>query len=146
MPVARYRTCKIAWHRWEQPVVAACGVVPVAAIVPVFLAGTYRHCRRTTTVVPLYHTWKYTRARRIVFSLHDSDLPSGPTTYDYCCNSSVNSGPAVCPVEAPPLPVESWRGSSAALALVSHDLATKTPPAGYQPCRRPRDDGHGRSV
>ena len=41
-PVARYSACETAWHRWEQPVVAACGVVPVADIGPVFPAGTYR--------------------------------------------------------------------------------------------------------
>ena len=35
MPVARYSACKIAWGRWEQPVVAVCAVVPVGAIVPV---------------------------------------------------------------------------------------------------------------
>ena len=29
-------TCEIAWHRWVQEVVVACGVVPVAAIVQVF--------------------------------------------------------------------------------------------------------------
>ena len=35
MPVARYSAFEIASHRWEQPVVAVCGVVPVTAIVPV---------------------------------------------------------------------------------------------------------------
>ena len=34
----------------EQPVVAVCGVVPVAAIVPALPAGTCRHYRQTTTV------------------------------------------------------------------------------------------------
>ena len=36
MPVARDSACEIVWHTWEQPVVAASGVVPVAAIVPIF--------------------------------------------------------------------------------------------------------------
>ena len=36
VPVARYSACEIAWRRLEQPVVAACGVVPVAAIMTVF--------------------------------------------------------------------------------------------------------------
>ena len=36
--VARCSACEIAWHRWEQPAAAVCGVVPVAAIVLVFPA------------------------------------------------------------------------------------------------------------
>ena len=36
VPVGRYGACEIAWHRWEPPGLAVCGVVPVAAIVPVF--------------------------------------------------------------------------------------------------------------
>ena len=36
VPVARYSACEIAWHIWEQPAVAVCGVVPVYAIVPIF--------------------------------------------------------------------------------------------------------------
>ena len=36
VPIARYSACLIAWHRWEQQVVSACGVVPVAALVPMF--------------------------------------------------------------------------------------------------------------
>ena len=36
MPVAFYSACEIAWHRWKKLVVAVCGLVPVAAIVPVF--------------------------------------------------------------------------------------------------------------
>ena len=55
MPVARYSACVIAWHIWEQPVVAVCGVVPVAAIVLVFPAGTDRYYRGTTTVLMAYH-------------------------------------------------------------------------------------------
>ena len=44
VPVARCMACEIAPHTWEQPVVAAvCGAMPVPVIVPVFLAGTYRH-------------------------------------------------------------------------------------------------------
>ena len=42
VPVARYSACEIGWHRWEQPVVAVCGVVPVAALVWVFPADTHR--------------------------------------------------------------------------------------------------------
>ena len=34
VPVAPYGACETAWHRREQPVVVACGVVPGAAIVP----------------------------------------------------------------------------------------------------------------
>ena len=41
--VARSSTCEITWRRCEQPVVAVCGVVRVAATVLVFPAGTYRH-------------------------------------------------------------------------------------------------------
>ena len=43
VPVARCSACEIAWHRWEQHVVAVCGVLPVAAIAPVFPAGACRH-------------------------------------------------------------------------------------------------------
>ena len=43
VPVARYNAGAIAWHRWEQPAVAVCGIVRVAAVVPIFPAGTYRH-------------------------------------------------------------------------------------------------------
>ena len=51
VPVARYSACEIGWHIWEQPVVAVCGVVPDAAMVPVFpsivhIPALYRdHCR-----------------------------------------------------------------------------------------------------
>ena len=39
VPVARYTSaCKIAWRIWEQRLVAVCGVIPIAAIVPVFLS------------------------------------------------------------------------------------------------------------
>ena len=52
MPVARYSACEVAWHRWEKPVlvVAVCGVVPVAAILPVFPARTNRHYKTTASV------------------------------------------------------------------------------------------------
>ena len=40
---------EIGWHRWEQPVLAVCGVVPVATLVPVLTAGIHRHYRGTTT-------------------------------------------------------------------------------------------------
>ena len=36
MPVARYSACEITLNIWEQPVLEECGVVPVAAIVPIF--------------------------------------------------------------------------------------------------------------
>ena len=42
MQVARYSACSIAWHRREQPAVAVCGIVPIAAVVLAFQAGTYR--------------------------------------------------------------------------------------------------------
>ena len=38
VPAARYSACESAWHRWEQPVVTVWGLVPDAAMVPVFLA------------------------------------------------------------------------------------------------------------
>ena len=41
VPVARDSACEVALLRWENPVVAVCGVVLVAAIVPLFQAGTY---------------------------------------------------------------------------------------------------------
>lgn len=41
------------WHSYEQLVVAVCGVLPVAGIVPVFSAGTYRHYTGATTTVLL---------------------------------------------------------------------------------------------
>ena len=65
MPVTPYSADELAWHRWEQQVVAVCGLVPVAAIYCqyfrlahtgiiegplIFLAGAYRHYRGTTTV------------------------------------------------------------------------------------------------
>ena len=31
-PVARYRACKHSWRIWEEPLVAACGLRPVAAL------------------------------------------------------------------------------------------------------------------
>ena len=43
VPVARYSACEIAWHRWEQPVVAAFGVTSTSAEVLIFPVGTYRH-------------------------------------------------------------------------------------------------------
>ena len=46
VPFARYSACEIVGHIWEQPVVAVCRVVPVAAIVPVIPAGTYRAIER----------------------------------------------------------------------------------------------------
>ena len=51
MRVARYSACEVARYRWEPPVAAVCGVVSVAAIMPVFPAinSTYRHYRGTTT-------------------------------------------------------------------------------------------------
>ena len=49
MPVACYSACEIVWHRWEQSVVSVCGVVPIAAIMTVFPAGTYRHHRGIAT-------------------------------------------------------------------------------------------------
>ena len=52
VPIARYSARQIVRHRWEQPVVAACGTVPVAATVPIFPAGTYWHYRGT--IVSLY--------------------------------------------------------------------------------------------
>ena len=59
VPVARYTACEIVWHGWEQQVTAACGVVPVAAIVPVFpaivhiLALLMDHCCIPATTVGL---------------------------------------------------------------------------------------------
>ena len=41
MPVARCSAYEIAWHRWEQPAVSVCGVVPVAAMVPAFSSIIY---------------------------------------------------------------------------------------------------------
>ena len=35
MPYTRYSACKIAWHRWEQLVVAVRTIVPIASIVQV---------------------------------------------------------------------------------------------------------------
>ena len=46
VPVARCNACEMAWHTWEQPVVAVCGVVLVAAIVLLLPAGTYRRYLR----------------------------------------------------------------------------------------------------
>ena len=37
VPVSRYSACEIAWHVWEKLVLVVCGVVPITAIVPVFL-------------------------------------------------------------------------------------------------------------
>ena len=51
VPVARYSACETAWRRWEQPVLAACRVVHVAAIVPIFPAGTFRRYAGTTVVL-----------------------------------------------------------------------------------------------
>ena len=51
MPIAHYSACGIAWRIWEQPVVALCGVVPVAAALPIFPTGTYRHYRGTYIIV-----------------------------------------------------------------------------------------------
>ena len=51
VPVAPYSTCETARHRWEQPVLAACRVVHVAAIVPIFPAGTFRRYAGTTVVL-----------------------------------------------------------------------------------------------
>ena len=48
VPVARYSACELARHRWEQPVVAVCGVVQAPATVPVFPADTYQRCRGDT--------------------------------------------------------------------------------------------------
>ena len=41
VPFARYSASDIVWHRWKQPLTAVCGVVPVAAIVPVFPSIVY---------------------------------------------------------------------------------------------------------
>ena len=51
----------MAWHRREQRVVALCGVVPVAAVVPVFPADTYWHHRGTGTIegLLLYRDKRY---------------------------------------------------------------------------------------
>ena len=51
VPVKPLGTAEIVWDRWEQPVVAVGGVVPVAAIMLVFPAGTCRHCTGFATVV-----------------------------------------------------------------------------------------------
>ena len=57
MPVPRYSACEVVRHKREQSVVAAYGVVPVAAIVQVFTAGTYRQYRGTTTTVVFFATY-----------------------------------------------------------------------------------------
>ena len=50
--VVRYsaRRIRLAQIRRKKTVVAVSGVVPVAAVVPVFSTGTYRHYRGTTAV------------------------------------------------------------------------------------------------
>ena len=48
VPVALYSACEIAWHRWEQSVVAVCRAVPVAAIVPVYFP---LKCTHTGTIL-----------------------------------------------------------------------------------------------
>ena len=53
MPVVRYNACEIAWHIREQPIVAARRVVPDTAIMPICPADTYRHCRGTSTALPV---------------------------------------------------------------------------------------------
>ena len=50
VPGAFYSVHEIARHRQEQPVVAAREIVPIAAVVRVFLAGTHRPHRGATTV------------------------------------------------------------------------------------------------
>ena len=52
MPVARYNACQIVCNTWEQRVLRASGVVLVSYIMPAFPAGTYRHYRGSTTIVP----------------------------------------------------------------------------------------------
>ena len=65
----RYSACEIACHRWEQPVVAVCGAVPVADIVTLFTAGTHRHHRATATAVQseklMTKNMDYVRAARV---------------------------------------------------------------------------------
>ena len=51
MPVACYSECETAWQTWEQPVVAVCGVVPVAAILPVVGLGIVAATSATSEVV-----------------------------------------------------------------------------------------------
>ena len=59
MPVARYSACVIASHSWKQPVVAVHGVVPVAAIVPIFPSIVHipallrDHCTPTCSITKL---------------------------------------------------------------------------------------------
>ena len=65
--VALESACEIACHRWEQRIVAVCEVAPVAAVVPVFPIGTYRHYTGTTvvsTMIPTFGPSQYARCVR----------------------------------------------------------------------------------
>ena len=57
MPIVRYSACELAWHRWEEPAAAACGVVPVAAVVPVFPSIVHipALCRETHAAVEVHY-------------------------------------------------------------------------------------------
>ena len=54
VPVAPYSSGDIAWRSWEQQVVAVCGVVPVAAIVPIFPAHPTIAATGTTAMLLLF--------------------------------------------------------------------------------------------
>ena len=71
--VARYIACEIVWHRWEQQpvVVAVCGVVPVAAIVPVFPSIVHiRHYRGATNTAKHSSKLDHIQVGLVQFSLH----------------------------------------------------------------------------
>ena len=57
---AIYSACEIAWDKWGggAAVVAACGVVPMAAMLLGFPAGTSSHCWRTATCTQKGHSLK----------------------------------------------------------------------------------------
>ena len=48
-----YCTHYTAWHIWQNTEAAVCGVMPVAAIMPAFLAVIYRHYIGITSAPPI---------------------------------------------------------------------------------------------
>ena len=102
VPVARVSSCKgealgtDEYHQYWQYM----GGMPVVAVVPVFLAGTYRHYRGTSTV-PVYQCWRCLRplfVRPLVFFLWEVVDPPGSTAQAsrYLCCAFDVSRAGVC--------------------------------------------------
>ena len=88
MLVAHYSACEIGWHIWEQLVLEASGVVPVAGIVPVFPAGAYPGDRYTVAM-------KTTKRLLLPAVAQSVSVPVTPTCEPWTFKSISQSPPKI---------------------------------------------------